>query len=97
MYKFSGVGTNACYVEDLSNVHRWSGGERPGSEQVIINTEWCAFGEHGELDFIKTKYDDYIDKGSENRGQHMYVILKILQINPQQNNHCLKIYPSTTT
>ncbi len=35
---------------------------------MIINTEWGAFGDKGELDFIKTKWDEAVDAGSLNPG-----------------------------
>jgi hypothetical protein len=36
---------------------------------MIINTEWGAFGDKGELDFIRTKWDEAVDAGSLNPGQ----------------------------
>ncbi|CAG0885823.1 unnamed protein product [Cyprideis torosa] len=66
-----GTGTNACYMERLENVETWNSDE-PGAPQVIINTEWGAFGENSELDFIRTKWDNEIDSNSLNPGKHIY-------------------------
>ena len=38
---------------------------------VIVNTEWGAFGENGELDFIRTKWDEAIDEASLNPGKQV--------------------------
>ena len=49
----AGTGTNACYVERLENVGLWDGDwEEP--RQVLINTEWGAFGDSGDLDSVLT-------------------------------------------
>uniref|UniRef100_T1JG59 Phosphotransferase n=1 Tax=Strigamia maritima TaxID=126957 RepID=T1JG59_STRMM len=60
-----GTGTNSCYVENLDNVLTWTG-VRDEPNQVIINTEWGAFGDAGELDFITTEFDNEIDSLSLN-------------------------------
>lgn len=39
--------------------------------QVIINTEWGAFGDNGCLDFIRTEYDNTIDRESLNPGKQL--------------------------
>ena len=39
--------------------------------QVVINTEWGAFGDNGVIDFIRTKVDRAIDDESLNPGQHV--------------------------
>ena len=36
---------------------------------MIINTEWGGFGDKGQLDFIRTKWDEAVDAGSLNPGQ----------------------------
>ena len=41
--------------------------------QVIINTEWGAFGENGVIDFLRTKWDKEIDANSLNSGKQMQV------------------------
>ena len=39
---------------------------------MVVNTEWGAFGEKGELDFIRTKWDYNVDKFSVNPSQHIF-------------------------
>ena len=39
---------------------------------IIINTEWGAFGDKGELDFIRTKWDQQIDEQSLNPGKQTF-------------------------
>ena len=39
---------------------------------MIINTEWGAFGDDGELDIIKTKWDEAVDEGSLNPGKQTF-------------------------
>ncbi|ESO88745.1 hypothetical protein LOTGIDRAFT_94696, partial [Lottia gigantea] len=66
-----GTGCNACYMENLDNVGLW---EAPGDDhpqQVIINTEWGAFGDNGCLDFIRTEYDLELDTYSINPGKQI--------------------------
>ncbi|XP_043218952.1 hexokinase type 2-like isoform X1 [Amphibalanus amphitrite] len=66
-----GTGTNACYVERLENVELWDGSwEEP--KQVIVNTEWGAFGSKGELDHVLTEYDREIDQHSINPGRQVF-------------------------
>ncbi|XP_013390907.1 hexokinase-2 isoform X2 [Lingula anatina] len=67
-----GTGSNACYMEQLDKVETWDGDER-APRQVIINTEWGAFGDNGVLDFIRTQYDQELDaKFSVNPGKQLY-------------------------
>ncbi len=40
----------------------------PLQKYMIINTEWGAFGENGELDFVLTKWDRRVDELSVNPG-----------------------------
>ncbi|QQP53332.1 Phosphotransferase, partial [Caligus rogercresseyi] len=56
-----GTGTNACYLEDLENVERFDGDRTQGPQHMIVNTEWGNFGSIGELDFIRTKWDEAVD------------------------------------
>lgn len=67
-----GTGTNACYVEKLENVGLWDG-DYDEPRQVLINTEWGAFGDNGTLEFIRTEYDRLIDQNSLNPGRQLYV------------------------
>merc|ERR1712179_746679 len=56
-----GTGTNACYLEDIKNIETLKQEDFPGQEHMVINTEWGAFGDNGELNFIKTKWDENVD------------------------------------
>ncbi|CAF1317080.1 unnamed protein product [Rotaria sp. Silwood1] len=66
-----GTGTNACYIENLDKVGTWNGNYNE-PKQVIINTEWGAFGDNGCLNFIRTKYDEEVDISSINPGKHIF-------------------------
>jgi len=44
----------------------------PGQEHMVINTEWGAFGDNGELDFIRTKWDRAVDDNSVNPGKQIF-------------------------
>ena len=59
-----GTGTNACYLEKISNIRTIDASEFPEDENMVVNTEWGAFGDNGELDFILTKWDWAVHKES---------------------------------
>ncbi|XP_074152658.1 hexokinase HKDC1 [Sminthopsis crassicaudata] len=63
-----GTGTNACYMEDMSNIDLVEGDEG----RMCINTEWGAFGEDGSLEDIRTEFDREIDLGSINPGKQLF-------------------------
>ncbi|XP_056386274.1 hexokinase HKDC1-like isoform X2 [Hyla sarda] len=63
-----GSGTNACYMENLSNIDLVEGDEG----RMCINTEWGAFGDDGALDDIRTDFDNEIDLGSVNPGKQLF-------------------------
>ncbi|KAJ7324256.1 hypothetical protein JRQ81_017276 [Phrynocephalus forsythii] len=63
-----GTGTNACYMEDMSNIDLVEGDEG----RMCINTEWGAFGDDGSLDDIRTDFDKEIDLGSINPGKQLF-------------------------
>lgn len=65
-----GTGSNACYVEKVTNAEMYDG-PSDGKEHVLINTEWGAFGDNGALDFVRTEYDREIDENSINRGKQL--------------------------
>ncbi|XP_071439934.1 hexokinase-4-like [Hetaerina americana] len=58
-----GTGSNACYIEKAAKVGHWEG-DRHGEVEVIIDTEWGAFGDNGVLDFMKTEFDKEVDDNS---------------------------------
>ncbi|RWS11749.1 hexokinase-2-like protein [Dinothrombium tinctorium] len=66
-----GTGCNACYMEKLENVEKWTGNYTE-PKQVIINTELGAFGEQNGLDFIETEWDKILDKKSINPGKQIF-------------------------
>merc|ERR1739848_802418 len=41
-------------------------------KHMVINTEWGAFGENGELDFVITKWDKAVDEMSVNPGKQIF-------------------------
>lgn len=57
-------------MEKLENVELWDE-EIDDPKQVIVNTEWGAFGDNGVLDFLRTEFDHEVDAKSLNKGQHM--------------------------
>ena len=67
-----GTGTNACYLEDIKNIETINPEDFPGQEHMVINTEWGAFGDNGELDFVKTKWDVAVDDTSVNPGKQLF-------------------------
>ena len=38
---------------------------------MLVNTEWGAFGDNGELEFIRTKWDRNVDEMSVNPGKQV--------------------------
>ncbi|KAF6317262.1 hexokinase domain containing 1 [Rhinolophus ferrumequinum] len=63
-----GTGTNACYMEDMSNIDLVEGDEG----RMCINTEWGAFGDDGALEDIRTEFDRDLDFGSLNPGKQLF-------------------------
>lgn len=57
-------------MERLENVETWTG-DTNKPEQVIINTEWGAFGDNRCLDFLRTFCDEQIDESSLNKGKQL--------------------------
>ncbi|KII61818.1 Hexokinase-1 [Thelohanellus kitauei] len=64
------TGTNACYIEKISDVKSIKG--QTNYESVIINAELGSFGEHHELDPYSTEFDSLVDKQSINSGQQTF-------------------------
>lgn len=76
-----GTGSNACYMEKLERIEsckHLANKPLPGQaadeepKQMIINTEWGAFGDNGVLDFVRTKWDHELDEFSINRGNQIF-------------------------
>ncbi|XP_053975903.1 hexokinase type 2 isoform X1 [Hylaeus volcanicus] len=68
-----GTGSNACYVEKTKNLEcAIPGNYSPDKPNMLINTEWGAFGERGTLDFVTTEYDRSIDENSINPGKQLF-------------------------
>ncbi|XP_039282800.1 hexokinase type 2 isoform X2 [Nilaparvata lugens] len=65
-----GTGCNACYVEKVENCEMYEGDQ--SKPEMIVNTEWGAFGDGGELKFIRTQYDCEVDKNSINPGRQLF-------------------------
>ncbi|GMR53856.1 hypothetical protein PMAYCL1PPCAC_24051 [Pristionchus mayeri] len=43
-----------------------------GPDEMIINTEWGAFGDDGAMDSIRTRFDEEVDRGSINPGKQLF-------------------------
>lgn len=82
-----GTGTNACYMEQVDNVHcmhpEVNGNPPPATpyddiwrphkqQTTVVNTEWGAFGDNGILDFVRTNWDHDIDVNSINAGKQKF-------------------------
>uniref|UniRef100_A0A8C1J0K6 Hexokinase-2 n=1 Tax=Cyprinus carpio TaxID=7962 RepID=A0A8C1J0K6_CYPCA len=63
-----GTGTNACYMEEMSNVELVDGDEG----RMCVNMEWGAFGDRGELDDLCTEFDRAVDDQSTYPGKQRY-------------------------
>jgi len=66
-------------MESLNNVELWTE-DTNEPRQVIVNTEWGAFGDNGVIDFLRTKWDKEIDSNSLNSGKQMYDLLHFFLI-----------------
>ena len=70
-----GTGSNACYMERIENITKLKGEidfESDGlPKEMCVNTEWGAFGDDGVMDFVRTKYDQQLDKNSINVGRQL--------------------------
>lgn len=67
-----GTGCNACYVEHVDNVDLLDTDFKRIQKQVIVNVEWGAFGDHGQLEFVRTDYDREVDRKSINRSEQLF-------------------------
>lgn len=62
-----GTGTNAAYVEKVSEVPKWYNTD---TGFVVINTEWGNYGDPTILPF--SKYDKMVDRASENPKKQVF-------------------------
>lgn len=70
-----GTGTNACYMEKLSNCPKFKKfkfHEDKYPKEMVINMEWGTFGDDGCIDFIRTIYDLQVDERTINPGFHLF-------------------------
>ncbi|KAK0095455.1 hypothetical protein PV326_008311 [Microctonus aethiopoides] len=68
-----GTGSNACYVEKVENTEcAIPGNYNEDKSNMLINTEWGAFGECNTLDFVVTEFDQAIDTNSINPGKQIF-------------------------
>lgn len=67
-----GTGSNACYVEKVTNSELFNKSGVTDDEKVIINVEWGAFGDRGSIEFIRTSYDRHVDQNSINPGNQLF-------------------------
>lgn len=77
-----GTGSNAAYLEDIDKVELITARKLSGelnedevahAKSVVINMEWGAFGDYGELDYYRTEYDEALDKESILPGKQKYI------------------------
>merc|ERR1711963_460760 len=66
------TGTNACYLEEIKDIHTIDQKAYSDKDHMVINTEWGAFGDNGELDFVVTKWDRAVDEMSVNPGKQIF-------------------------
>ena len=79
-----GTGTNACYLEDVRNVSTFTS-DTDDDTHVIINTEWGAFGDNNELEFVRTRWDRQVDHKSLNPGQRLFIRISHLRLMVVEN------------
>lgn len=65
-----GTGSNACYMESLDNIPKWDG-DQGHPREVIVNTEWGAFGDNGSWNHLRTEFDEKVDSESLNPGMQL--------------------------
>jgi hexokinase len=68
------TGYNIAYLEQIDHVEKLKEKRnelfKPNETHVVINTESCLFGDDGNLDFAKTKYDHEADAECGFGGSH---------------------------
>ncbi|KAI0980947.1 hypothetical protein GJ496_008977 [Pomphorhynchus laevis] len=67
-----GTGTNACYVEKVSEIKNVNH-LKCKTEEMVINMEWGAYGDtNGKLERFITPFDEEIDNESINPGMQRF-------------------------
>lgn len=67
-----GTGTNGAYLEKLDNIPKLDRKSIPANATgMVINTEWGSFDNTLKV-LPKTKYDDFIDAETANKGYHLF-------------------------
>lgn len=64
-----GTGTNAAYIEKVSEIPKWKGQDKSG--KMIINMEWGSFDDTKQH-LPLTVYDLILDRESPNPGKQLY-------------------------
>ena len=62
--------TNFKFFQQIDLVANGEKGTQ--NKHMVVNTEWGAFGEAGELDFVRTKWDKEVDESSLNPGKQIF-------------------------
>ncbi|KAK6050218.1 Hexokinase [Cooperia oncophora] len=67
-------GQIACYMEKLCRIGKLEGEmcEDNLPDEMIINTEWGAFGDDGAMDSVLTEFDRQVDASSINPGKQLF-------------------------
>ena len=63
---------NNTMQERCKDIHTIDAKNVEEDDCMVINTEWGAFGEKAELDFIRTKWDEAVDAASLNPGKQIF-------------------------
>lgn len=66
-----GTGTNAAYVERISNIKRLGTTKGAAGQIMVINTEWGCLDDNMEV-LPRTIYDDQLDADSTDPGSQMF-------------------------
>ncbi|XP_060728856.1 hexokinase HKDC1 [Tachysurus vachellii] len=64
----AGTGSNVCYMEKMKNIETVEGDEG----HMCVNTEWGGFGDNGNIEDIRTRFDREVDNGSLNVGKQRF-------------------------
>ncbi|RUS22562.1 hexokinase-domain-containing protein [Endogone sp. FLAS-F59071] len=65
------TGTNCAYYERIDAIPKYQGSSTPSNE-MIVNTEWGAFGDDHRAFLPLTRYDNALNRQSSNPGIHLY-------------------------